>query len=178
LRPYVGQLLERVAATPGRRGKIALVTSLEPGAGVTTVARSLNFGAIDRGMMSVLIEVQPDWATIRPAPSSGRTYTAQATLRALDTLLGASGGAEDAEDDIRAEFSLIAIDAPSLNEQPDVAALAVHADLVVVVAPASEAKSDAIRAAVAALSKPGPAAVGIVLNEAAGRPAPLHAQAS
>jgi uncharacterized protein involved in exopolysaccharide biosynthesis len=181
LRPFVAKLLERVAAMSGRRGKIALVTSLEPGVGVTTVARSLNLGAIDTGMMSVLIEVQPDAAVIRAADvaaGSGRSqFAAKATLRSLDILLGASRIAVRSEDDIRSEFSLIVIDAPSLDE-PGVAALAAHADLVVLVAHEHAAGSGAIHEAIASLSKYGPAAIGVVLNDAALRAVPLRAQAS
>ncbi|MGQ0685867.1 GumC family protein [Bradyrhizobium sp.] len=181
LRPHVAKLLERVAAMPGRRGKIALVTALEPGAGVSTVARSLNLGAVDRGMMSVLIEVQPDSAVIRAcdaADGAGSQFAAKATLRSLDILLGASRIATSSEDDIRAEFSLIVIDTPSLAEQPGVAALAAHADLVVLVAHEHAARSGAIHDAITSLSKVGPAAIGVVLNDVALRPVPLRAQAS
>lgn len=182
LRPHVAKLLERFTAMSGRRGKIALVTSLEPCVGVSTVARSLNLGAIDTGMMSVLIEVQPDVAVIRAADVAAggdrSPFTAKATLHSLDILLGASRIAKSSEDDIRSEFSLIVIDAPSLGEQPGVAALAAHADLVVVVAHEHTATSGAIQEAVASLSKYGPAAIGVVLNDLALRPVPLRAQAS
>ncbi|HEY0850727.1 MAG TPA: exopolysaccharide transport family protein [Bradyrhizobium sp.] len=182
LRPHVAKLLERFTAMSGRRGKIALVTSLEPGVGVSAVARSLNLGAIDTGMMSVLIEVQPDAAVIRAAEVAAggdrSRFTAKATLHSLDILLGASRIAKSFEDDIRSEFSLIVIDAPSLGEQPGVAALAAHADLVVVVAHEHMATSGAIQEAIASLSKYGPAAIGVVLNDLALRPVPLRAQAS
>lgn len=182
LRPHVAKLLERFTAMSGRRGKIALVTSLEPGVGVSTVARSLNLGAIDTGMMSVLIEVQPDAAVIRAAEVAAggdrSRFTAKATLHSLDVLLGASRIAKSSEDDIRSEFSLIVIDAPSLGEQPGVAALAAHADLVVLVAHEHTATSGAIQEAIASLSKYGPAAIGVVLNDLAMRPIPLRAQAS
>jgi len=181
LRPHVAELLERVAGMPGRHGKIALVTALEPGAGVSTVSRALNLGAIDRGMMSVLIEVQSDSAVIHAA-NAGRgadsRFAAKATLRSLDILLGASRIATSSEDDIRADFSLIVIDTPSLAEQPGVAALAAHADLVVLVAHEQAARSGRIHDAIASLSKAGPAAIGVVLNDVAVRPVPLRAQAS
>lgn len=181
LRPHIAELLERVAGMPGRRGKIALVTALEPGAGVSTVCRALNLGAIDRGMLSVLIEVQSDSAVIHAADAArgpGSRFAAKATLRSLDILLGASRIATSSEDDIRADFSLIVIDTPSLAEQPGVAALAAHADLVVLVAHEQAARSGRIHDAIAALSKAGPAAIGVVLNDVAVRPVPLRAQAS
>ena len=181
LRPHVAELLERVAGKPDRRGKVALVTALEPGAGVSTVARALNLGAIDRGMLSVLIEVQSDTAVIHAADvahGAGSRFAAKATLRSLDILLGASRIATSSEDDIRADFSLIVIDTPSLAEQPDVATLAAHADLVVLVAPEHAARSGRIHDAIAALSKTGSAAIGVVLNDVALRPVPLRARAS
>jgi uncharacterized protein involved in exopolysaccharide biosynthesis len=180
LRPYMAKLLERVAAMPGRRGKIALVTSLKPGAGVSTVARSLNLGAIDGGVMSVLIEVHSDAALIRADDTAGgrSRFTAKATLRSLDILLGASRIATSSEDDIRSEFSLIVIDAPSLGEEPGVAALAAHADLVVLVAQEDAARSGAVHEALTSLANYGPAAIGVVLNDIAMQQVPLRAKAS
>src|SRR3954454_412456 len=57
---YLRDLLDALAGAPNHRGKVVLVTSIERGAGTSSVARSLNLAAVDRGMFSVLIQVQAD----------------------------------------------------------------------------------------------------------------------
>jgi Mrp family chromosome partitioning ATPase len=79
-------------------------------------------------------------------------------------LLGARGPRPT--DDIRSEFGLIVIDAPSLATKANVAPLAAHADLVILVVRDGAVDQSAIGNARAALSKFGAAPVGIVLNRA------------
>ena len=62
---YLRELLDALAGAPNHRGKVVLVTSIESGAGTSSVARSLNLAAVDRGMLSVLIEVQADRISAR-----------------------------------------------------------------------------------------------------------------
>ena len=65
---YLRPLLERIDRAPVRGCKVALVLSVGKSAGGNTVARSLNRAAVNRGMMSVLIRLQPEFAG---APASG-----------------------------------------------------------------------------------------------------------
>ena len=167
---HLGALLDKITAVPGSRGKIALVTSIERGVGSSTVARSLNLAAVRGGMLSVLIQVQPD-AVIASKAAAEQTppdelRTSRAGLRSVSLLLNAGQDADGRTgDDIRDEFDLIVIDARSLAEQPEVASLSAHADLVILVVRDGATDATAIRGARAALSKSGAAAIGIVVNQ-------------
>jgi uncharacterized protein involved in exopolysaccharide biosynthesis/Mrp family chromosome partitioning ATPase len=169
--PHLRFLLDRIGSVQGVRGKVALVTSVENGVGCSTVARALNLSAVNRGMFSVLIQVQPDTAFARatrwPAETSANGLRAsKATLQSINRLLSADrkAGLPVAED-IRSEFDLIVVDAPSLAEQPDVASLSAHADLVILVVRDGAADPAAIRKARASLWKFGGSAIGIVVNQ-------------
>lgn len=172
LSPHLRVLLDRVASAPGQRGKVALMTSVENGVGCSAVARSLNLAAVNGGMLSVLIQVEADsvfgraskGATWKTAPDS--LPASKASLRSVNVLLSASqNGGLPTSDDIRSEFDLIIIDAPSLTEHPEVASLSAHADLVILVVRDSAGNPAAIRNARASLAKFGGAAVGIVVNQ-------------
>jgi len=184
LTPYLRELLERIAAAPGQRGKVVLITSLKSGVGASTIARSLNLSAVNSGMMSALIQVQNDTnpmggadVTVQSSAPSG-PRASKAALRSVNLLLGAGRDAASGEDDIRAEFALIVVDAPSLAEQPDVTSLAAHADLIVLVARGGATDETAIPDAIASLAKVTTAPIGIVINQAANRPALATALAS
>jgi uncharacterized protein involved in exopolysaccharide biosynthesis len=160
---HVRPLLEKIRELPGAHGKVVLVVSAESGSGAATVARSLNLAAVNKGLLSVMIEVQPD----RPgAPASAAAQGANMTtadLPSVSALLGASKKTTPLPaDDIRAEFDLVVVHAPSLAAEPDVAALAAYADAVLLVAQ----EADDAGAAMAALSQFGTAPVGLVLNRA------------
>ena len=168
LSPHLRVLLDKIANVPGQRGKVALVTSVENGVGRSSVARSLNLAAVNGGMLSVLIQAEPEAALARAAETSApaRLRASKASFRSVNVLLSASrNGDLPAADDIRSEFDLIVIDAPSLAEHPDAAALSAHADLVILVVRDGAGDATAVRHARALLSKFGDAAVGIVINQ-------------
>jgi uncharacterized protein involved in exopolysaccharide biosynthesis len=160
---HVRPLLEKIRELPGAHGKVVLVVSPEAGSGAATIARSLNLAAANKGLLSVMIEVQPDRpGTPASAAAQGPNMTT-ADLPSVSALLGASKRvAPLPADDIRAEFDLVVVHAPSLAAEPDVAALAAHADAVLLVA---QEAADA-HAAVAALSQGGNVPIGLVLNRA------------
>src|SRR6202012_79595 len=58
---YLRPLLDKVEASPGTDGKVALVLSVGKGSGGNTVARSLNRAALNSGLLSVLVQVQPEF---------------------------------------------------------------------------------------------------------------------
>src|SRR4051794_3751210 len=164
---HVRPILERLDSLPGTRGKVALVVSLQDGSGGRTVARSLNRAALNKGMLSVLIEVQPHGAgaELRQPEAQGGNMTT-ADLHSVDVLLAASAKTSPLPaDDIRSEFTQIVVQAPSISAHPDVAALAAHADLVILVA-REDADPAALSAATALLSRFGSAPVGLVVNRA------------
>jgi uncharacterized protein involved in exopolysaccharide biosynthesis len=160
---HVRPLLEKIGALPGTHGKIVLILSAQESSGAATVARSLNRAAVNRGMLSVMIDVQRDVAGVPPSAAGQGVCMTTADLQSVQELLIASKKtAPPAPDDIRSEFDLVVIHAPPMSTYPDAAALAAHVDLVVLVAlengvgPAAEAA--------AVLSRFGPAPVGLAIN--------------
>jgi uncharacterized protein involved in exopolysaccharide biosynthesis/Mrp family chromosome partitioning ATPase len=176
---YLRELLDAIAVAPNHRGKVVLVTSIENGAGNSTVARSLNLAAVGRGMFSVLIEVRPDRIS-GPAMNTAVGESLAHGLRApkasvgsVNQLFGASANdGAPTSDDIRSEFDLIVIDAPSLNEDPDAASLSAHADLAILVVGERAADISAINNAKAKLSTFGTPAIGAIVNQVGAQP--LH----
>jgi uncharacterized protein involved in exopolysaccharide biosynthesis len=172
---YVRPLLEKVGEMPGVYGKVVLVVSVEVSSGATTIARSLNQAAVNKGMLSVLIEVQPDvpGPTSSPAGAQGGSMTT-ADLQSVHVLLSASKKvAPLPADDIRSEFDLVVVHAPSISAHPDAAALAAHADLVILVVREGASDSTALGAATASLSSFGPVPIGMVINRV---PGPMFAE--
>jgi uncharacterized protein involved in exopolysaccharide biosynthesis len=164
---HLRPLFDRLEKVPGLRGKVALVMSIGKSAGGNTVARSLNRSAVNRGMLSVLIQVQqPEVGGAEATSAEGQEdSTTRADLRSINVLLSASKKADPLPvDDIRSEFDLIIVHATSLALQPDAAALADHADLVILVVGAGSVDSAAMSRATAMLSKFGPVPTGLVIN--------------
>ncbi|MET3989607.1 uncharacterized protein involved in exopolysaccharide biosynthesis/Mrp family chromosome partitioning ATPase [Bradyrhizobium sp. S3.9.2] len=171
---YLRPLLERIDRAPVRGCKVALVLSVGKGAGGNTVARSLNRAAVNRGMMSVLIRLQPEFAGTQPPVTEWQDGSTTAGLQSIDELLSAGRKADARpEDDIRSEFDLIVVHASNLALQPDAIALAAHADLIIPVVRAGELGSAAMRRVTAALSRYNTVPTGLVVNHApAGSVAP------
>lgn len=171
---YLRPLLERIDRTPVRGCKVALVLSVGKSAGGNTVARSLNRAAVGRGMMSVLIRLQPEFAGAQPPVTEWHDGSTTAGLQSIVELLSAGRKADARpEDDIRSEFDLIVVHASNLALQPDAIALAAHADLIIPVVRAGELGSAAMRRVTAALSRYNTVPTGLVVNHApAGSVAP------
>jgi uncharacterized protein involved in exopolysaccharide biosynthesis/Mrp family chromosome partitioning ATPase len=168
--PHLRLLLERIGSIQGVRGKVVLVTSVENGVGCSTIARALNLSAVNRGLISALVQVQPEGAfarVTRPAETGANGVRAsKATLLSINRLLSADRNAGlPAPEDVRSEFDLMFVDAPSLAEQPDVASLSAHADLVILVVRDGAADPAAIRKARASLWQFGGSTIGIVINQ-------------
>ncbi|MCC8977193.1 lipopolysaccharide biosynthesis protein, partial [Bradyrhizobium sp. Cham227] len=165
LSPHLQLLIENIEQLSGEHGKVALLLSVEAGAGGSTVARSLNRSAVKNGMLSVLIEVESRRAEAAPPQGSG---IIKADLLSVVELLGASSKAPPyPPDDIRADFGLIIVDASSLALQPAAVALAAHADLVILVVREGAANSAAIGKARADLSGYGSVPTVLVVNRVA-----------
>ncbi|MGN1286998.1 MAG: GumC family protein [Bradyrhizobium sp.] len=163
LSPHLQLLIENIEQLPGDHGKVALLLSVETGAGGSTVARSLNRSAVKNGMLSVLIEMEAKRAEVVPPQGSG---IIKADLPSVVELLGASSKAPPyPPDDIRADFGLIIVDASSLATQPAAVALAAHADLVILVV--REGAADPIGKVRADLSRFGSVPTALVVNRVA-----------
>ncbi|MCA1454373.1 lipopolysaccharide biosynthesis protein [Bradyrhizobium sp. BRP22] len=166
LSAYLRSLIEKIDELPGSGGKVVLVMSIENGAGGSTVARSLNRSALNKGMLSVLIELQSDLPAARAAAADRQERGITRTdLRSVNVLLsaGTQTGPLPA-DDIRKEFDMIVVDASSLAAQPDAGTLAPHADLIIVVVRDGASAPAAIQRATAGLSKFGAVPTGLVVN--------------
>ena len=162
---YLRPLLERIDRVPVRGCKVALVLSVGKSAGGSTVARALNRAAVNRGMMSVLIRLQGEFAGHQPPVTEWNDGSTTAGLQSIDELLSAGRKADARpEDDIRSEFDLIIVHAGNLALQPDAIALAAHADLVMLVARAGELGSAAMRRVTGALSRYEAVPAGLVVN--------------
>ncbi|WP_050628111.1 exopolysaccharide transport family protein [Bradyrhizobium viridifuturi] len=165
LSPHLQLLIENIEQLPGDHGKVALLLSVEAGAGGSTVARSLNRSAVKNGMLSVLIEMEARRTEIVPPQGSG---IIKADLPSVVELLGASSKAPPyPPDDIRADFGLIIVDASSLVMQPAAVALAAYADLVILVVREGTGDPAAIGKARADLSKFGSVPTALVVNRVA-----------
>lgn len=166
LGPQLRPLLDRLEKLPEPRGKVVLVMSVGKRAGGNTVARSLNRWAVNQGKLSVLIRVEPDLGGAGAGEARGHADgTTTASFPGVDALLRAGRRPElSPADDIRSEFDLIVVHASSLALQPEAAALAAHADLVMLVAREDAVDSAAMRRVTAALSRFGGVPTGIVVN--------------
>ena len=166
LGPYLRPLVDRLEKLPAQRGKVALVMSVGKRAGGNTVARSLNRWAVNRGKLSVLIGVEPDLGGAEAGQARGHADgTTTASFPGVDALLSAGKTPELSHaEDIRSEFDLVVVHATSLALQPEAAALAAHADLVILVAREDAIDSAAMRRVTAALSRFGGVPTGIVVN--------------
>ncbi|WP_298281483.1 exopolysaccharide transport family protein [uncultured Bradyrhizobium sp.] len=165
LSAYLQLLIENIEQLPGPHGKVALLLSVEAGAGGSTVARSLNRSAVKSGTLCVLIEMESGRIDAVPAQGSGMI---RADLPSVVELLGASSKAPPyPPDDIRADFGLIIVDASSLAMRSEAVALAAHADLVILVVREGAANSVAIAKARADLSGFGSVPTALVVNRAA-----------
>jgi uncharacterized protein involved in exopolysaccharide biosynthesis/Mrp family chromosome partitioning ATPase len=171
LRDQLRELLDTIAVMPGQRGKVVLVTSGEASTGKSAVARSLNASAVERGMLSVLIEVLPEQVFLRAGqrPGDGQategTRALRTNVRSVNLLLDSGQNVAVAAfpGDVRSEFDLIVIDAPSLTEQADVAAISALADYTLLVA-RDGAYTETIDRAMAALARFGNPLTGVVVT--------------
>jgi Mrp family chromosome partitioning ATPase len=122
-------------------------------------------------MLSVLIEALPEQAFLRAGPRSGDGYPTDSTralrtnVRSVNLLLDSSQNVAVAAfpGDVRSEFDLIVIDAPSLAEHADVAAISAVADYVLLVA-RDGAYTETVDRAMAALAKFGNPLTGVVVT--------------
>ncbi|UGY05222.1 GumC family protein [Bradyrhizobium quebecense] len=174
LSPHLQLLIENIEQLPGEHGKVALLLSVETGAGGSTVARSLNRSAVKNGMLSVLIEMETRRTEAAPPQGSG---IIKADLPSVVELLGASSKAPPyPQDDIRADFGLIIVDASSLAMQPAAVALAAQADLVILVVREDAANPAAIGKARTDLSRFGSVPIALVVNRVAANAAVSNPQ--
>jgi uncharacterized protein involved in exopolysaccharide biosynthesis/Mrp family chromosome partitioning ATPase len=170
---HMQELLDSIEATPAQRGSVVLVTSGERGVGSGVAARALNAAAIERGLLSVLIEVLPKVTVLHDGQSAAERETtgyvrvlgtdARSVILLLDP--GPNVAVSTFPGDVRQEFDLIVIDAPSPAEQADVVAISAHVDHTVIVARNGSAYVPAINRAKAAITRSGNSTVAVVADD-------------
>jgi uncharacterized protein involved in exopolysaccharide biosynthesis len=162
---YLRPVLDKIERAPGSGGQVALILSVGKKSGGNTVARSLNRAAVNRGLLSALVQVQPELGGAGPRAANGPGGTIIAGVQSATELLSAADEADSiAEYDIRSEFDLIVVHATSLALQPDAITLAAQADLVILVVRAAELGSPAMRRITAALTEFDDVPSGLVIN--------------
>ncbi|MBK3659708.1 GumC family protein [Bradyrhizobium diazoefficiens] len=160
--PYLRPVLEKIDVVAGSGCKVALVLSVGKSAGGNTVARALNRAAVNGGKLSALIQVLPEFGVATVDEQDGATAAA---VQSVNELLGVGRGAvARPADDIRSDFDLIILHASSLAFQPEAISLAEHADLIILVARASELDSAAMKRTTAALSRFDGVPSGLIIN--------------
>lgn len=168
MRSHLHGLFNTLAITPGGHGKVVLVTSAEIGTGKSAVARALNALAVERGLLSVLIELSADSAPVQAdTPARDGVRSLKSTVRSLAMLLAATPNGDAAAADIRNEFGLTVIDAPALATLPDAGSIAAQCDATLMVTVEGGTSAFAIRNAAAALTRAGAGRIGRVVNRAA-----------
>ena len=171
-RNQLQELLDEIAMTPKQRGSVVLVTAGENGVDSSVAARALNTAAIESGLLSVLIEVLPKDTFLRRQNPADKGTTGGSRVLGTDAnsvilLLdpGPNVTVSTFPGDVRLEFDLIVIDAPSPAELPDVVAISAHVDHTIIVARAGSADVPAINRAKAAVTRSGESTVVVVDND-------------
>lgn len=128
----LAEFLETIALTRGLRGRVVLFLSGTPLHGRSVIAEALSTLARDRGMLSVLIQIEPEKYGTVPDISRGQVRP-QAVVRtsspSLQTLL--SDQQTSPAGDFRSEFDIIVVDGTALPDPAEIAGLANHIDFAV-----------------------------------------------
>jgi uncharacterized protein involved in exopolysaccharide biosynthesis len=173
---YLHPLLAEIDQAP-ESGVVALVLSVGKSAGGNTVARSIDRTAVNRGMHSVLIQVQPEIAGAEAAAAKSRDGATVAGVQSVNELLSAGEDVDASPaDNIRSEFDLIVVHANSLALQPDAITLTAHADLIILVVRESELGSAAMQRITAALPDFDDVPIGLIVNHVPKASATSHSE--
>lgn len=127
-------LLEKIALTRGLRGRVVLLLSGSTQHGGAAIAEALNGLALDRGMLSVLIQVEPQSVNTTPFIARGQmraNKTMRTTSPSLQMLLSGRAGGPAKPQDVRSEFDIIVVDGTALQDPADIAGLADYIDFAV-----------------------------------------------
>ncbi|WP_081740294.1 GumC family protein [Afipia sp. P52-10] len=164
----LAELLERIALSRGMRGRVVLFLAGSAGTVRTAVADALNALALERGMLSVLIKVEPSAAKL-PADAAMAADTdimpVHTTASSLMSLLSGRTETGVASGDVRSEFDIVVIDGTVLDNVGDIAKLADHIDFAVFVVDARTQDTDRITRLMDALARNRETATGVVIHQ-------------
>jgi uncharacterized protein involved in exopolysaccharide biosynthesis len=167
----LADLLEKIALSRGLRGRVVLVLSGSAQRGRPAIAEALNSLATDRGMLSFLVQLQPEQAHSVVNFPHPFFQTSASTVRAttqslLQLLSGRPTDGQPAGSDIRADFDIIVVDGTALQDASDIANLAPYVDYAVFLV--GDAHEPVVMThAMNALARNRDVAKGVVIDQAA-----------
>ena len=167
----LADLLEKIALSRGLRGRVVLVLSGSVQRGRPVIAEALNSLATGRGMLSFLVQLEPEQGhsvVNFPHPFlQTNASTVRATTQSLLQLLsGRPTGGQPAGSDIRSDFDIIVIDGTALQDPSDIANLAPYVDYAVFLV--GDAHEPVVMThAINALARNREMAKGVVIDQAA-----------
>jgi uncharacterized protein involved in exopolysaccharide biosynthesis len=162
----LSELLEDIALTRGLRGRVVLFLSGAMQQGRPVIAEAMNSLAGGRGMLSFLVQIEPQLPqgiVNFPNPFvQTNTSTVKATAQSLLLLLN---GQRDGSD-IRKDFDIIVVDGTALKSPAEIESLAPYIDYAVFLV--SDAQEPAgVTEAMRALAGNRNIATGVVVDQAA-----------
>jgi uncharacterized protein involved in exopolysaccharide biosynthesis len=168
LKRSVTDFLEKIALTRGLRGRVVLFLSGSARHGRAMIAEALNDLALDRGMLSVLIQIEPQRAGHPSGIARGqvRTHTTvRTTSPSLQMLLSGQAGGAPQPHDFRSEFDIIVVDGTSLQDPHEIAGLTNYLDFVVFLVDETQDGEHLMRA-MDVLSSNRHVAKGVIVDQA------------
>jgi uncharacterized protein involved in exopolysaccharide biosynthesis len=162
----LADFLEKIALTRGMRGRVVLLLSGSALHGRSIIAEALSALALDRGMLSVLIQVEPQ--KFGTAAGLARNQlrantTVRTTSPSLQLLLTGQGAPHPG--DFRSEFDIIVIDGTALQDPAEIAGLVSHIDFAAFLVDEKQ-DGDRMMKAMDVLSSNRHIAKGVIVDQA------------
>ena len=162
----LADLLEGIALSRGLRGRVVLFLSGTMQQGRPDIAEALNSLAAGRGMLSFLVQIEPQQPQgVVNFPSSfvqTNASTVKATTQSLQLLLN---GQRDGSD-IRKDFDIIVADGTALKNPAEIESLAPYIDYAVFLVGNAQ-EPTGVTEAMQALASNRNIATGVVVDQAA-----------
>ena len=163
-------MLEQIALTRGVRGRVVLLLSGNVRQARPAIAEALNSLALGRGMLSFLVQLEPEHpqgvVSLQNRFVQTSTSTVRSTVRSLLQLFaGPSMGTPD-KADIRTEFDIIVVDGTMIRSPADIQSLASYIDYAVFQVSDNQAP-DGISETLRALAGNNSIQTGVVVDQAA-----------
>ena len=161
----LSDFLEKIALTRGLRGRVVLLLSGSAQHRRTMIAEALHGLAIDRGMLSILVQVDPPGnEPIAPGKPRANT-TVRTTSPSLQVLLSGRAPGVAQVHDIRSDVDVIVVDGTSLQNPADIAGLADYVDFAVFLIDERQ-DGGQLAKAMEILSSNGRIAKGVIVDQA------------
>lgn len=163
------ELLEKIALSRGLHGRVVLFLAGSRMASQTTAADALNALAIERGMLSVLIQVEPNAIKAQTpvlTASGSDTIPLRTTAPSLQTLLsGQARIGAPSPSDVRSEFDVIVVDGTSMDDAREIANLADYIDFAVFIVEGQTQDTNRLTNAMDALARNHNITTGVIIDQ-------------